>query len=196
MSFNKLICKLGAIVMFAFPLVANSTVITIDNGDAGFSSSGLRLSVANCCVGSAVGDYYMVDQEGSQGDFAIWDPTGSVDWTAGIWKVEMNWTAYWNRSSASVVSINAGSSSLFVNQRYNGGKWMDLGTYLFSQNSASVKIDDSYSSAKSYFVADAVRFTLIAPIAQVQLPIKVSEPTSLTIYAAILFAMVRLRKRK
>jgi len=203
MKLSKVICKLGAIIVFAFPMIANSTMIIIDNTDAGFSSSGLRVSTASCCVGSAIGGNYMVDQQGSQGDYAMWDPTGNVDWAAGIWKVEMNWTAYWNRSKAVLVNIDSGLSSLFVNQRFNGGKWIDLGTYTFSQATASVKIDDSNSTATSYFVADAVRFTLISKALDTSVVLdpkaavaSVPAPSSLSLFAIAALALIRLRKSK
>lgn len=197
MKLYKVLCKLSAALLFALPLVANSTIITIDNTDAGFSSSGLRTSVANCCVGSAIGDYYMVDQVGSQGDYAIWDPTDHEDWLAGIWKVEMNWTSYVNRSKNVLVTIDAGINSLFVNQRYNGGQWIDLGTYTFGQTSASVKIDDSHSNYKSYFVADAVRFTLLTESAAASPAVaQVPAPSGLALFALSGLALIGFRRPK
>ena len=197
MALNKLFCKLSAVVLFALPLVANSSIITIDNSDLGFSSSGLRTSEAKCCVDSAIGGYYMVDQKGSQGDYAIWDPTGYEEWVAGLWKVEMNWTSYWNRSKAAPVTINtinAADVSLFVDQRFNGGSWVDLGTYAFSQTSASVKIDDSKSSSFSYFVADAVRFTLVK--ATESAVSQVNAPSGLALLALSGLALVGFRRSK
>lgn len=55
-----------------------------------FSSNGFVKSAAPCCIGAAVGFNYMVVQIGNQGDYAIWDTTSSLDWIAGVWKVEMN----------------------------------------------------------------------------------------------------------
>lgn len=164
MSCFKVFTKIGVLIALVIPFVANSTIITIDNSDAGFSSSGLVTSTANCCVGNAIGSNYMVDQIGSQGDFAIWDPTSSVDWVAGVWQVEMNWTAWANRATSALVTIGTGLETILVNQTIGGGVWQDLGNFAFASTGTFVKLDDSNSASNQYIVADAVRFTYVSAL--------------------------------
>lgn len=203
MKLNKVICKLGAIVMFAVPMFANSTIITIDNTDAGFSSVGFVQSLYLGTSRPSIGGSYMVDQPGSQGDYAIWDPSGNADWMAGLWKVEMNWTAWGNRASKALVTIGTGLDTLFINQTINGGAWQDLGNFEFSTSGTFVKIDDSNSKRKKYLVADAVKFTLVsaaqakAPATQPTLAANsVSAPGGIALLGFAALALFRLRKSK
>lgn len=163
--------KIGMCVMLSVPFVANATVITIDNTDAGFSYSGFTNSTFES---GFVGSNYMVDTVNSSGDFARWDPTGSSDWLAGMWKVEMNWTSGPSRATNALVTIEPGFGSLVVNQVLGGGTWTDFGTYNFSATGASVLIDDSNSTRGQYIIADAVRFTYVS-----QAPVTVPTPASL-----------------
>jgi hypothetical protein len=139
MKLNKMLGKISLLVALVFPIAANSTIIMIDNTDAGFSSSGFITSTARCCVGSAIGTNYMTNQAGSQGNFAIWDASGDADWVAGTWQVEMNWTSYFNRASNTLVTIGSALDTLFVDQTINGGTWQDLGQFNFVDSGSFVK---------------------------------------------------------
>jgi hypothetical protein len=190
MKLNKMLGKISLLVALVFPFAANSTIIMIDNTDAGFSSSGFVTSTASCCVGSAIGTNYMVDQPGSQGDFAIWDASGDANWVAGIWQVEMNWTSYFNRASNTLVTIGSGLDTLFINQTINGGTWQDLGQFTFADVGSFVKIDDSNSASGKYLIADAVRFSYVSA-----LPNAVPAPSALLIMALGLFVMSLVRRK-
>ena len=192
MNLNKMLGKISLLVALIFPFSASSTIITIDNIDAGFTSSGFVTSTASCCVGNAIGSNYMVDQVGSQGDFAIWNPTGSVDWVEGNWQVEMNWTSHANRATSALVTIGNGLDTLFVNQKIGGGVWQNLGTYGFSALGSFVKIDDSNSVSNQYVVADAVRFTFVSAF-----PAQISVPAPATFLIMVLgWCGLALAKRK
>lgn len=164
MKLNKMLGQIGLLVALVLPFAANSAIITIDNTDAGFSSNGLVSSTAPCCVGAAVGINYMVDQIGSQGDYAIWDPTSTLGWVEGVWQVEMNWTAWANRATSALVTIGTGLDTLFVNQTIGGGVWQNLGNYSFANTGTYVKLDDTNSGSNQYLVADAVRFTYVSAL--------------------------------
>ena len=180
--------------MLSLPIVANSTVIMIDNTDTGFSSVGFIESLYTGTTRPSIGGTYMVDQAGTQGDYAIWDPTNSADWVAGIWQVEMNWTAWSNRASAALLTIGSGLDTLFINQTINGGNWQDLGNYSFGTSGSYVKMDDSNSSRGKYLVADAVRFTLIS--AEPTIVSAVSAPACIALLGFGAFGLLRLRRSK
>lgn len=185
MSVNKFFTKLAVSLLFVLPALANATIITIDNGEDGFSSSGFKNSTASCCVGSAFGPNYMVDTVNSAGDYAKWDPTGYSNWFEGLWKVEINWTSYSNRADNALVSIltSSGLVTQTINQTSNGGVWHYLGTFNFSQLNAFLKLDDTNSTLGQYVIADAVRFTAVP------------APSSLGLLLVSGLVMLRLRRK-
>lgn len=82
------------------------------------------------------------------------------DLGGGRYAVSMRWTADANRASNVPVTIHhdGGSDRLTVNQRTDGGRWVDLGTYSFGSGS-SVKLSISNEQTNGHVIADAVRFT-------------------------------------
>jgi hypothetical protein len=169
--------------------MANSTVIIIDNTDSGFSSSGF-VDSANT---NGFNGFYQISQPGSQGDYAIWDASDSIDWIAGIWQVEMFWTSYSNRASNTLVTVGSGLETLFINQTINGGIWQDLGQFTFAESGSFVKIDDSNSATGKYVIADAVSFTFVSASTSVSV---VSEPSILLVMALSLFGLGITRLNK
>jgi|GEM_PF-2412013 len=194
MSLNKFLGKVGVLVILALPFAASSSVIVIDDLDAGFSSQGFVQSIHTGTSRPSIGGTYMVDQPGSQGDYAIWDPTNDLGWLAGIWKVEMNWTSWSNRTTAALVTIGTGFETLFINQTSNGGSWQNLGNFDFSTINSFVKIDDSNSANGKYVIADAVRFTFVSAAAPN--PNAVSAPTTLVLSALSLLGFGIIRRKK
>ncbi|MGO4891707.1 golvesin C-terminal-like domain-containing protein [Flavobacterium sp. W21_SRS_FM6] len=190
MKLKGFFARISLCVLLSAPFVANATVITIDNSDAGFISSGFTNS---SFVKTFIGSNYMVDRVNKSGDFAIWDPTSSSDWLAGIWQVEMFWAAGSNRAESSAVSIDSGSaiSKLFVDQTINGGAWFELGSYNFAAAGATVKIDDTNSTVGRYVMADAVRFTLVSATQAAV----VSAPSSLLLLLLGAGSLVALRRK-
>jgi hypothetical protein len=180
-------------VFLSMPFFTSATIITIDNTDLGFSSTGFSTS---SFAGGYIGSDYAFDTLNVAGDNATWNPTNFIDWLAGEWKVEMNWASGSNRATSAMVSINSGLGleTMSVNQKIMGGQWVDLGTFNFGTTDTFVKIDDSNSSSGQYVIADAVRFTLIAAE-----PSPVSAPSSflvaITGLALLLLRFVSSSKR-
>ncbi|MDO6559204.1 golvesin C-terminal-like domain-containing protein [Paraglaciecola chathamensis] len=192
MDLRRIFTRLAAGALLTTSIAANAAVITVDNTDAGFSSSGLNFSTYEP---GYFGANYMADTRDSAGDFGLWDPTGSSDWVAGIWKVEMMWTSGPTRADNAAVTIDSGSSTsdLVINQLLNGTVWNDLGEYSFDLSGASVMIDDSNSTSGQNIIADAVRFTFVSanPVA----PTDVPAPGTLLVLLGAAAAVFRLRRK-
>jgi len=125
--------------------------IISDNGDPGTSSTGTWMVSSganpygsNSLYANTVGPTY------------TWTLTPS---TAGDYEVYLWWTEYSNRVTSVPVTIQhgAGTATVYVNQRLNGGKWNLLGQYAFE---AGVGYSVSVSSTSSSYTtcADAVKF--------------------------------------
>tara|TARA_R110001592_G_scaffold3946_1_gene22391 strand:+ start:210 stop:794 length:585 start_codon:yes stop_codon:yes gene_type:complete len=194
MKLKGIFSTLAACALLTASVAANATIITVDNTDAGFTSSGFTNS--HYAPGFN-GINYMVDTSNVSGDFAIWDPTSSVDWLAGIWNVEMIWTDGANRASNAVVTIDSGSasSSLIVDQSINGSIWNDLGDFSFDLSGASVSLDDSNSNTNKFVIADAVRFTLVTAADSISAPTDVPAPSTLLVLLAAAAGIFRLRRK-
>lgn len=55
------------------------------------------------------------------------------------------------------ISHLGGSNTVYVNQRINGGQWVDVGTYSFAQGTTGY-IQVGTTNTNGYVVADAVLF--------------------------------------
>lgn len=66
-----------------------------------------------------------------------------------------------------VIAHSGGTSTVFANQKVNGGKWNYLGTFNFAAGTAgSVKITDGFPDATQVVMADAIQFVQApAPVA-------------------------------
>lgn len=132
--------------------VATPTIL-IDNGDAGFSTTGDW--TASASVPGYLGSGYATTSVDAA--TATWTPTITVP---GNYEVYLRWTAYGNRPDAAPVQIkyNGGGSTAAttVNQKTEGGTWYYLGTYPLAAgtgNSVTISASDPGSC-----VADAVMF--------------------------------------
>jgi hypothetical protein len=188
MKLNKFILNISAVVMLSLSVTANATIIIVDNTDAGFSSVGFIDSSA----ASGFGGSYKIDQTGSQGDYAIWDASDNAGWLAGIWQVEMFWRAHPNRALNTFVNIGSGLDTVYINQTGTGEAWHDLGQFTFANSGSFVYMDDSNSASGNYLVADAVRFTFIAPSPSVAVP----EPSTILAMALSLFGLGIARRKR
>jgi hypothetical protein len=192
MELRSLFTRLATCALLTASVAANAAVITVDNTDAGFTSSGLNFSTYEP---GYFGANYMADTRNSVGDFGMWDPTGDSDWVAGIWKVEMMWTSGNTRANNAAVTVDSGSStaSLVINQLLNGTVWNDLGEYSFDLSGASVMIDDSNSTSGQNIIADAVRFTFVS--ANPAAPTNVPAPGTVLVLLGAAAAVFRLRRK-
>jgi hypothetical protein len=192
MELRSLFTRLATCALLTASVAANAAVITVDNTDAGFTSSGLNFSTYEP---GYFGANYMADTRNSVGDFGMWDPTGDSAWVAGIWKVEMLWTSGPTRANNAAVTVDSGSAtaSLVINQLLNGTVWNDLGEYSFDLTGASVTIDDSNSTSSQNIIADAVRFTFVS--ATPAAPTNVPAPGTLLVLLGAAAAVFRLRRK-
>lgn len=160
MKVKNLFIGLASTVLLMASFVSNATIITIDNTDSAFSSIGFNPSTYEA---GFIGSNYLVDQVSLAGDSATWNPTSSMGWVAGLWKVEAIWTSSRVRASKAAFTVSSldGLFTQTFDQRLNNLTWMSLGNFYFSSTSGSVTLDDRNSKNGEYVIADAIRFTLI-----------------------------------
>ena len=134
-------------------------VQVIDNGDAGFSTTGTWIAYAG---------------QGLQSDvhYAAAGPVPSAaEWAAAVtpgrYRVAVTWSPEWNRATNAPFTVKSGSTALgttLVNQVAapsdfvdSGAAWKSLGTFDVSGNSLTV----SLGLGNNYVIADAVRIERI-----------------------------------
>ena len=127
--------------------------LVVDNGDAGFSTTGAWSPAASSIDGYYGSNYATASATAT----ATWTPTITV---AGNYEIYIRWTAHANRCPAAPVTIVAAGGSTTtdttIDQRTEGGSWYYLGTYpLAAGTGNSVKIA---TTDTGYVVADAVMF--------------------------------------
>jgi len=144
-----------ALLLSTLPLATPSLAaeLVVDNSDAAVSVKG-KWTTSNTTAGFLGADYlYRTPGDGSS----------SVSWPfpagpAGRYEVFARWTAGPNRATNAnyQVNSNAGTVSVAVNQKSNGGAWQSLGSFDFQPGkSQGVVVTDK---ADGVVVADAIRF--------------------------------------
>jgi len=128
-------------------------------------------------VAGAQGGSYQTHTAGTGQSSFTWPLAGS-----GQYRVYTRWTAYGNRATNAQYQVRhaAGTSTVTVDQRQNGGQWMLLGTYDLDAGSQVVLTDQ----ANGYVIADAVMAEPVAATANTatwQLP--VTETKAYQVYA-------------
>lgn len=82
--------------------------------------------------------------------------------STGYYGVSLRWTSSWNRASNARVTINTarGQVTRYVDQRANGGQWMDLGRYWFNEgySTGSGSVAVHADGADGYVVIDGALF--------------------------------------
>ncbi len=129
--------------------------IVVDNGTAGFSTTGTSWSGSSTSVAGFYGSDYITSPAGTA--TATWTPTITV---AGDYEIYIRWTAHTNRPDAVPIEIkhNGGSltSNVLINQQTEGATWYFLGKFnLTTGTGNSVKLS---ATDAGYSVADAVMF--------------------------------------
>ena len=186
---------LCAVGIFLLPHVASASVITIiDNGDAGYSTTGAWLTWPSA---------------GTQGDFdykpigdsatASWALSGQ---TPGLYRVSVNWEAFDNRAVDAPYSVLDGATTLDTvridqtqapNDFTEGGVlWEDLGVvgvYTLTGDMLTVRLSDLASPSGNLVIviADAVRFERLSAI-----PI----PAAVWLFGSGLLGLVSMARRK
>lgn len=82
--------------------------------------------------------------------------------TAGYYAVAVRWVAASNRADNVPIDIKPATNTrtVVVNQKLNGGTWVDLGTYQFNTTGGTVTIRTT--GTNGFVVADAVRLVPVA----------------------------------
>ena len=156
------LCAAG---IFLLPHVASASVITIiDNGDAGYSTTGTWNTWTGTVPGSgAQGDFdYKVVGGGAT---ASWTLSGL---TPGNYLVSVTWEEHTNRAVDAPYSVLDGATTLNTviidqtqapNDFTEGGVlWEDLGVYTLTGDMLTVRLSDPASPSGNLVIADAVRF--------------------------------------
>jgi hypothetical protein len=132
-------------------------VVTVDNADAGFATTGTWIeSEADVEYGGS-SIYAMAD-----GATATWTPYLPQ---AGRYIV-LTWCTYWStraQNAPYTITHARGSRTVRVNQRDNAGRWVGLGVYEFRAGTSTVqnvKVTREAGDGTST-CADAVRFLLV-----------------------------------
>lgn len=87
----------------------------------------------------------------------------SARWTpnlpTGIYKVSVRYVSGTNRASnvPYIVTYSGNSSVVFVDQKVNGGQWVSLGTYTFTQGTSG-NVEVRTTGTRGYVVADSTLF--------------------------------------
>ena len=185
LNLKKVGIAAASCAMLLTSFLSNATVITVDSGDAGFTSTGFTSSTFHA---GFEGMDYLFDTRNVSGDSASWDGASDSSWVAGLWSVEVIWTAAANRATAATYSV--GSDIFQIDQTVNNATWTSLGSFNFSSTSGLVTLDDRASTMGQFIVADAVRFTLVD-----QATAAVPATGTALLMLAGLGGLLRLRKR-
>jgi hypothetical protein len=157
---------------------AMASEVIIDNADpSGVTVIG-TWSLSNTAPGYHGANYLFDTNPAQKGSSSVrFTPvlTGT-----GAYEVFLRW-----RSPASNLASNVpveithagGTSSLYINQRLNGGSWVSLGTYAFTAGSAG-NILVKTGGTNGYVIADAVRCT---PVAGTEVIVDNAEPSGVTV---------------
>lgn len=139
---------------------ATSSDIIIDNPSATITGSWTSATGATDKYGSD----YRYKGPGTGSAYLTYTPNIA---TAGTYEVYEWHSVGSNRTTVAQhqVKHSGGTSTVYVNQRANGGKWNLLGTWSFPTGTACyARITDNFpSSSGSVVIADAVKFKLITP---------------------------------
>lgn len=79
--------------------------------------------------------------------------------SAGTYQVDAWWPADsgYNNNTPFVVAASGGSQTVHVNQRTNGGRWVNLGSFSLSSGTYNVVGVSRWTTGSGYVLADAVR---------------------------------------
>ena len=150
------ICMMAALlaVSVVLPGKVYSAEAVIDNTDSGFSVISGTWNTSTTTAGY-YGVNYRLAPAGSGASKARWTPDLSE---TGNYAVYVWYTSASNRASNAPYTIHhsGGDTTVYVNQKSNGGLWRELGVYHFDAGTAGfVELTDD---TDGYAIADAVKF--------------------------------------
>jgi hypothetical protein len=130
-------------------------VILDDTSPTGITGSGIWWRSA--AVSGFYGDGYMEDGKAGKGAKNLRFTTSVTD--AGTYRVFLRWSAAKNRPARVPVDVTsvAGTDTVRVNEKMNGGAWMELGTFNFDPAVGSAMITIRTGGTAGYVVVDAIK---------------------------------------
>lgn len=79
--------------------------------------------------------------------------------SSGTYQVDAWWpaTSGYNNHTPFVISASNGSQTVHANQRTNGGRWVNLGSFSLSSGTYNVVAVSRWTTGSGYVIADAIR---------------------------------------
>jgi hypothetical protein len=156
-------CTVASILFYTGSLVdvpADDDVIVLDDTSPSVTVTG---TWGYSTVDGRYGDSSRYDTSAQKGTSSVrYTPTLT---SPGLYEVFVRWNAYGNRSLSVPIDINhlQGTSTVYVNQRANGGQWNSVGTHAFDVGTdGNVLIRTGGTT--SLVIADAVMFAKVADV--------------------------------
>ncbi|MCC5844546.1 MAG: hypothetical protein JJU05_09865 [Verrucomicrobia bacterium] len=138
-------------------MIPSSQNVVVDNADAtGVEITGSWVSGTWSGGGAFIGQDYLHDNDSGKGSKSV---RFRPNLQAGIYQVEMNYSAAANRAGNVPVDIEhqMGTDYLTISQQSGGGQWQALGRYNFAAGTGgSVRIGNE--GTNGFVIADAIRF--------------------------------------
>jgi uncharacterized repeat protein (TIGR03803 family) len=149
----------GYVIADAMDIQPAPLPVVVDNGQFGFSTSGTGWSAFN--DPSAYNGNEQYAAPGTGANTATWHVSSLA---AGVYNIEVNWTAYSNRATNATYQVYDGSTllgSVTVNQQRapvggvtaGGVTFQSLGLFIIDSGTFSVVLSDN---ANGYVIADAM----------------------------------------
>ena len=134
------------------------TEILVDNRDAAYSSYGFWSSTTT--PGYYGADYEANSTGGTGDEWAAWRFTPPLD---GLYGVYVWYTEGGNRAEDAPYIIHQalGDSLVLVNQRQNGSRWVELGTFPFTAGMEGMVVLTDEAAPGYNVIADAVLFVYL-----------------------------------
>lgn len=145
----------------AAPAAAQDFSVTIDATDERFSASDNW--GASSWSDDSYGDEYFFATPDTTASDAAWYSADIPE--TGTYRVEVWYPANsgYNDSTPFVIATTNGSQSVHVDQRSNGGQWVDLGVFPLADGDHDVVAVSRWTNGSGYVIADAVRISEAEP---------------------------------
>jgi hypothetical protein len=137
--------------------IATDAIVRLDNASAdGITGSGTWFR-STAVEGFHQTNYFEDGNTGKGPKMFRFSP--ALD-TAGTYQVFLKWTSANDRAASVPVDVTsvAGTNTVRVNQRKQGGQWVLIGRYNFDPAASAPMVTIRTAGTRGYVVADAVKF--------------------------------------
>ena len=151
--------------------------IIIDDGEAGYTSTGEWYYGTGAGEAAYNGDYYYATDDIVESASARYTPSISA---GGNYEVSIMYRAGSNRCTNTPYTVNhgTGSQTFYINQQLNGGPiWNLLGTFYFAQGNAGYVKIGNLASGGDVVCADAVKWVSVGGPTPTPTPSQTPTPT-------------------